>query len=100
MGVRSDVVWIEEFYSILSSKNVELNGFIDLSAMAAAAGYKFRARNMTSMGVQVLGTVLNKTVSDQGLISGTRNSLQNPENRAERSNIMDPGVDLEESGRS
>ena len=44
MGVRSDVVWIEEFYSILSSKNVELNGFIDLSAMVAAAGYKFRAK--------------------------------------------------------
>ena len=31
--------------------------------MAAAAGYKFRARNMTAMGVQILGTVLNKTVS-------------------------------------
>ena len=83
VGVRRDVVGIDEFYSILSGENVELNGFIDLSAMAAAAGYKFRARNMTSMGVQVLGTVLNKPVSDQGLISGTRNSLQNPENRAE-----------------
>ena len=63
MGVRRDVVRIEEFYSSLSGKNVELNGFIDLSAMAAAAGYKFRARIMTAMGVQVLGTVLNKTVS-------------------------------------
>ena len=57
------MVGIEEFYSILSGKNIELNGFIDLSAMAAAAGYTFRARNMTAMGVQVLGTVLNKTVS-------------------------------------
>ena len=28
--------------------------------MAAAAGYKFRARNMTAMGVKILGTVLNK----------------------------------------
>ena len=63
MGVRRDVVWIEEFYSILSGENVEPNGFIDLSAMAAAPGYKFRARNRTVMGVQVLGTVLNKTVS-------------------------------------
>ena len=63
MGVRRDVVGIEEVYSILSSKDVELNGFIDLSAMAAAAGYKFQARNMTALGVQVLGTVLNKTVS-------------------------------------
>ena len=63
VGVRRDVVGIEEFYSILSGKNVELNGFVDLSTMAAAAGYKFRARNMTEMGVQILVTVLNKTVS-------------------------------------
>ena len=63
VGVRQDVVGIEEFYSILSGETVELNGFVDLSAMAAAAGYQFRARNMTAMGVQILGTVLNKTVS-------------------------------------
>ena len=63
VGVRRDVVGIEEFYSILSGKNVELNGFVDLSTMAAAAGYKFKARNMTEMGVQILVTVLNKTVS-------------------------------------
>ena len=31
--------------------------------MAAAAGFKFRARNMTALGVQVVGTVLNKNVS-------------------------------------
>ena len=54
---------IEDFYTMLSGETVELNGFLDLSAMAAAAGYKFRARNMTALGVQVLGTVLNKTVS-------------------------------------
>ena len=54
VGVRRDIVGIEEFYSILSGKNIEFNGFIDLLAMAAAAGYKFRARNMTAMGVQIL----------------------------------------------
>ena len=42
---------------------MELNGFMDLSAMTAAAGFKLRARNMTALGVQVVGTVLNKTVS-------------------------------------
>ena len=63
VGVRRDVVGIEEFYTILSGKTLELNGFIDLSAMAGAAGYRFRARNLTALGVQVLGTVLNKTVS-------------------------------------
>ena len=49
VGVRRDVVGIEEFYSILSGKTVELNGFVDLSAMAAAACYKFRARNITAI---------------------------------------------------
>ena len=36
---------------------------MDLSAMSAATGFKLRARNMAALGVQVLGTVLNKTVS-------------------------------------
>ena len=61
--MRRDVVGMEEFYSILSGETVKLSGFLDLSAMAAAAGYKLKARNMTAMGVQILGTVLNKTVS-------------------------------------
>ena len=34
-----------------------------MALMSAAAGYKLRARNMTALGVQVIGTVLNKTVS-------------------------------------
>jgi len=40
-----------------------MNGFVDLAAMSIAAGFKFHARNMTALGVQVLGTILNKTVS-------------------------------------
>ena len=40
-----------------------LNRFQDLSGMAAAPGFKLRARNMTALGVQVVGTVLNKKVS-------------------------------------
>ena len=62
VGVRRDVTGIEEFCSIVSRESVELNGVLDLSGMAAAAGYKLRARNMTAMGVHVLGTVLNKNV--------------------------------------
>ena len=42
---------------------MELNGFLDSSGMAAAAGFKLRGRNMTVLGVQVVGTVLNKKVS-------------------------------------
>ena len=39
------------------------NGFLDLSAMAAATGFKYRTGNMTALGFQVAGTVLNKNVS-------------------------------------
>jgi len=38
-------------------------GFIDLTSLAILAGYKFQSRNMTAMGVQVVGTLLNKKVS-------------------------------------
>ena len=63
VGVRRDVVVIEDFYTIIYGESVELNGFLDLSGMADAAGYKLRARNMTALGVQVLGTVHNKNLS-------------------------------------
>ena len=51
VGFRRDVVGIKDFYSFISGETVELNGFLDLSGMAAAAGYKLRARNMTALGV-------------------------------------------------
>jgi len=38
-------------------------GFIDLMSLAILAGYKFQSRDMTAMGVQVLGTLLNKNMS-------------------------------------
>ena len=60
VGVKIDV---KDFYTFISGESVEFNGFLDLSAMAAAARFKFRARNMTALGVQVVGTVLNKNVS-------------------------------------
>ena len=48
---------------MISGESVELNRFLDLASMSAAAGYKLTARNMTALGVQVIGTVLKKTVS-------------------------------------
>ena len=60
VGVRRDVVEIEDFYTLLSGESVELNSFVDLASMSEAAGYKLRARNMTLLGVQVVGAVLNK----------------------------------------
>ena len=63
VDVRRDVTGIEDFYTMISGLSVELNGFIDLALMSAAAGYKLRARNVTALGVQVIRRVLNKTVS-------------------------------------
>ena len=40
-----------------SGETVELNGFVDLALRSAAAGFKLQARNMTTLGVQVIGTV-------------------------------------------
>ena len=47
-------------------------GFIDLTSLAILAGYKFQSRNMTAIGVQVLGTLLNKNVSTGDDYSGVR----------------------------
>ena len=57
------MVGIKDFYTLVSGETVKLNGFLDLSAMAAASGFKLRARNMTALVVQVVGTVLNMNVS-------------------------------------
>ena len=130
MGVRRDVTGIEEFYSMISGESVEINGFVDLALMSAEAGYKLRARNMTALAVQVLGTVLNKTVSTGDNLWGILwadlppslqvygigdirfgyicNSILDriilrdlfPEDPAAWSCILDPGVDYDEFGRS
>ena len=63
LGVKGDVHKIMQFYSEVSGINLEMAGFIDLSAVALVAGYQMNARRMTPMGVQVLGTILNKCVS-------------------------------------
>ena len=63
LGVKGDVHKIEQFYSEVSGINLEMAGFIDLSALALLAGYHMNARGMTLMGVQVLGAILNKCVS-------------------------------------
>ena len=68
--MRRDVVGIEEFYSILSGKTVELNGFVNLSAMAAAAGYKFRASSgSASEKITISETTLKSIRSSSGLVS-------------------------------
>ena len=62
--IRRDLQGVEEFYFLISGEEVIMErGFVDLTSLAILAGYKLQARNMNAMGVQVMGTLLNKTVS-------------------------------------
>ena len=47
LGVKGDMHKIEKFYTELSGINLEMAGFIDLSALALIAGYQMNARGMT-----------------------------------------------------
>ena len=63
VGIKSDVEDIESFYSELSGKNIKMQGWIEIGALAVVAGWHLRARGMTALGVNVLGTILNKCAS-------------------------------------
>ena len=63
VGVSRDVVDIEFFFSLISGRNIEMKGSVELGSLAVLAGYEFQATNMTALGVQVCGTILNKTCS-------------------------------------
>ena len=73
LGVRRDIRGVQEFYLLISRVEVNMGGgFIDLTSLAIVAGYKFHSKNMTTMGVQILGTLLNKNVSTGDNLWGLR----------------------------
>ena len=73
LGVRRDIRGVQEFYSLISGVEVNMGGgFIDLTSLAIVAEYKFHSKNMTTMGVQILGTLLNKNVSTGDNLWGLR----------------------------
>ena len=51
LGIKGDVHEVEQFFSEVSGINLEMTGFIDLSALALVAGYQMNDRGMTPMGV-------------------------------------------------
>ena len=63
LGIRSDVLDIKEFYTQLSGQEVKMKGFIGLETLAVVAGYRLKLMAMTTMGVQIVGTILNKCSS-------------------------------------
>jgi hypothetical protein len=73
LAIRRDLQGVEEFYSLISGKDVVLErDFVDLTSLVALAGYKLQARNMTAMGAQVMGSLLNKTESTDDNCWGLR----------------------------
>jgi len=63
LGIKSDVQNVELFFSLASGRDVKLRGFVELSVLATLAGWELESRGMTVMGVQLMGTVLNKCAS-------------------------------------
>ena len=63
LGVKEDVAEVELYFGLYSGKPVNMKGFVDLSELAVMSGYALRSKTMTTLGIQVLGTVLNKMVS-------------------------------------
>ena len=73
-GVRRG---IEDFYLTISGETVKLNRFLDSSGMAAAAGFKLRARIMTALGYKLWEQFLTRTYL-QEMISGDSLGLSFP----------------------
>ena len=63
VGIRSDVEEMEQLIRIASKPDFKFDGCIDLSALAVLCGYNFRFFNMQALSVQLLGAVMNKSVS-------------------------------------
>ena len=58
LGVQGDVDDINHFYSLFFSRRVQMQGYIDLGVLAILAGWELYSKEMTTMGVQVFGTIL------------------------------------------
>ena len=61
VGIREVTSSIEEFYGILSRSLISIRS-VDLEVIAHIAGWQLRGFSMKSMGVQALGTILNRCV--------------------------------------
>ena len=60
VGIRSDVVGVEDAYTMLTGNRVELPKYIDLGPLALAAGWGSELTNMPIIAAVTLGMVMNK----------------------------------------
>ena len=63
VGIKNDVVIIENHYSLYAGEKVEMAGFLELGALLVLAGWRAINANMPVIHAIVVGTVLNKISS-------------------------------------
>ena len=63
VGIRLDVLELVELVRRTSDESFQMKGWTDLSTLALLAGWNFPRYNMQAMSVQVLGSIMNKSVS-------------------------------------
>ena len=63
VGIRADVMQIEDLIRSTSDQEFRFAGCVDISSMAVLAGWNFRFSNMQALSVQAMGAFLNKSVS-------------------------------------
>ena len=57
LSICRDFRGVEESYILISGEEVRMErGFVSLTSLDVLTGYKFQAKNMIAMGVQVLVT--------------------------------------------
>ena len=79
LGVKADVEKIEDFLSFISGTSFQMCGFVDVENLAVLAGWKCRERDMTTMAVHTLGTIMNECVSEGNSLWGRKwKDIPNP----------------------
>ena len=62
-GIRRDVLTIEDTFSLLTGRPIQLSGFVELGSLILLAGWAMPTCNMPACHALVTGSILNKHVS-------------------------------------
>ena len=76
VGVKQDVRLIEQFYGTIVGYPLKIK-FMELGVLAHIAGWQMRGFSLSSLSVQVTGTILNRCVDAGDEKRVTRNGDRN-----------------------
>ena len=60
IGIREDVLMIEEIYSMIAGEPVTMQGFLELGTLATLAGWQLKNKDVTAMSIVTLGCTMNE----------------------------------------